>query len=89
MSVTCAKKFVQLVGSNLSLQRELGRFFETSQKNNWQGLVDIARAKGFDMTIAELQDEVPEHFYLGFGPHPELGWDKPSMLRASSPRSSS
>jgi len=78
MSSVHAKEFVQLVGRTVSIQKELEDFFNTSEKDNWPGIIQIANRYGFEMTAQELQAEVPEDFYLGFGKYPDKGWDKPT-----------
>ena len=46
---------------------------------DWDGIIQIAGTAGYQFTVEELQQAVPDGFFQGAGEYPELGWDRSTL----------
>jgi hypothetical protein len=62
-----------------SFRNELLPAFADVSPGDWGAVVQIGRTAGYEFTVEELVQAVPEGFFLGEGKHPELGWEHSTL----------
>jgi hypothetical protein len=46
---------------------------------DWEAVVRIARAEGYEFTSEELKQAAPPGFFKGAGRYPEVGWERSTL----------
>lgn len=77
MSETQAAAFIEHLKENEPLQVEL----ESLDEGDWEGVLKVAQAAGFEFTVEEIQAAVPETFYKDAGQNPHLGWSRDTVKK--------
>ena len=76
MSNEHAEAFVDKVGQDAELAQRLARIRE----GEWQAVIDLGAAEGFEFSRAEIQAAIPEEFYTEHPQsNPRLSWSRHTL----------
>ncbi len=78
MSVTDAHAFIERLQDEV-FRDALLPSLAGIPPGDWQAVVQIAKAAGYEFTGEELRQAVPSGFFKGAGQYPEDGWDRSTL----------
>ena len=78
MSTANANAFVEKLKEE-SFRNQLLPSLVAVPPGDWDAVVRIAKAAGYDFTKEEFKQAVPPGFFKGAGQNPDEGWDRSTL----------
>jgi hypothetical protein len=78
MTTSSAHDFIERM-KDASFRIKMAPLLRSVQEGDWDRIVQIARQEGYDFTVPEIKEALPERFFKGSGKRPDRGWSKSTL----------
>ena len=78
MSIDNAQAFIEKLKEE-PFRNQLQSSLLSVPEGDWDAVVRIAQAAGYDFTEEEFKQAVPPGFFKGTGENPDQGWDRSTL----------